>query len=567
MTTPSLATVYKDDPTTRYALDVTAGRVIAGPHVRAACKRHLTDLDTAHARGLRYDPLVAAHVINFFPLVLRLNGGDFEGLPFKLEPCQQFIVGSLFGWLRESGKRRFRVAYIEMGKGNGKSPLVAGIGLYCLVADKEARAEVYAAATKKDQAMILFRDAVAMVNQSPALNGAIKQSGKDDKVWNLYHPGSNSFFRPISSDDGQSGPRPHCGLIDELHEHKDSRVINLLSAGRKWRKQPLIIAITNSGTNRQSVCWEYRDAGVSVCNGTKDDDSFFAYICALDEGEDPFVDESCWVKANPTLGTIITAEYLRDEVKQSRGMPSKEAITRRLNFCEWVESSSPLVSVEYWDKAEEAFDLETFRGKDVYLGIDLSATTDLTAAVFVCIINNTAYWFPVFWIPAGLLADKVKRDKVPYDTWVRKGHVLTVPGNSIDKDFVANEIARLRQAYGLRIVDAPYDKWRIEELRAAFSRIGTDLPLTEFVQGLQSMSPAIDAFESWLIQGKIRHNGNPCLRWNVANTTAYTDPAGNRKPDKSKSTGRIDGLVAGLMAHCRAVVKPKQSEPRIRWVA
>jgi phage terminase large subunit-like protein len=555
-------------PTTQYALDVVAGRIIAGPYVRASCKRHLHDLEHAHLRGLYFDEERANHAINFFPTVLRLNGGQFEGIPFELHISQKFIVGSLFGWIREDGTRRFRVVYIEQGKGNGKSPLVAGIGLYGLIADGEARAEVYAAATKRDQAMILFRDAVAMVDQSPALGAAIRKSGRDDKVWNLFHPRSNSFFRPISSDDGQSGPRPHIGLIDELHEHKDARVINMLSAGRKWRKQPLIVAITNSGTNRQSVCWEYRESGIQVATQMKDDDTFFSYICALDEGEDPFKDISCWIKANPLLGVTLEEQYLKDEVAASIGAPTKESTTRRLNFCQWTESYSPIVNADAWNASKKEFTLDLFRGRDVYVGIDLSATTDLTAAVFVCEIDGFAHWWPEFWIPHDLVAEKTLRDKVPYDQWLRAKHIRTTPGKSIDKDFVASQIAQLRQNYGFRIVDAPYDKWRIEDLRAACARMGIDLPLSEFVQGMQSFSPAIDLFETWLLQDKIRHNGNPCLRWNAANATAYTDPAGNRKPDKSKSTGRIDGFVAGLMAHARATVNviPK-TEPGIRWVA
>ena len=236
---------------TRYARDVCTGKIVAGPHVRDACARHLRDLKTGAKRGLRFDAAAADRVFRFFRNVLRLNGGQFEGKPFVLEPAQEFIVGSLFGWLRKDGTRRFRFAYIEQGKGNGKSPLVAGIGLYCMLADDESRAEIYAAATKRDQAMILFRDAVAMVDQSPALAANLKRSGRDDKVWNLYHERSGSFFRPISADDGQSGPRPHVGLIDELHEHKTATVVNMMAAGRKWRRQPMIVAITNSGTSAQ----------------------------------------------------------------------------------------------------------------------------------------------------------------------------------------------------------------------------------------------------------------------------------------------------------------------------
>lgn len=201
------------DPTTRYAMDVTSGKEIAGPDIRNSCKRHLKDLESCHARGLVWDTETAQRAIDFFAKVLKLNGGEHEGKPFNLLPWQCFIVGSVFGWQNSDGYRRFRMVYVESGKGSGKSPLAAGIALYCLVADKEPRAEVYAAATKKDQAMILFRDAVAMVDQSPALAQRINKSGGAGKEWNLAFLQTGSFFRPISSDDGQSGPRPHCALI------------------------------------------------------------------------------------------------------------------------------------------------------------------------------------------------------------------------------------------------------------------------------------------------------------------------------------------------------------------
>ena len=281
------------DPATQYAKDVTSGKELAGPDIRNACQRHLRDLESCHARGLHWDVEAAQRSIDYFAKVLKLNGGDFEGAPFVLLPWQCFIVGSIFGWKNARGFRRFRMVYVESGKGSGKSPLSAGIGLYCLTADKEPRAEVYAAATKKDQAMVLFRDAVAMVDQSPALSARIQKSGGAGKEWNLAFLQAGSFFRPISSDDGQSGPRPHCALIDEVHEHKSNQVVEMMRAGTKGRRQALIFMITNSGHDKTSVCYDYHEYGRKVSAGSIEDDSFFAFICSLDEGDDPFKDESC----------------------------------------------------------------------------------------------------------------------------------------------------------------------------------------------------------------------------------------------------------------------------------
>ena len=256
-----------DDPATQYASEVHSGKRIAGPDIRNACARHLRDLEEGPKRGLFWDLEEANKAIRFYRAVLKLNGGEFEGQPFELLPWQKFIVGSIFGWKGSDGYRRFRVVYVESGKGSGKSPLAAGVGLKGLVGDGEARAEVYAAATKKDQAMILFRDAVAMVQQSPELSKRLTSSGTGQNIWNLAYLKAGSFFRPISSDDGQSGPRPHMALIDEVHEHKTNLVVEMMRAGTKSRKQALIFMITNSGSNKRGPCWEYHEYGARVASG------------------------------------------------------------------------------------------------------------------------------------------------------------------------------------------------------------------------------------------------------------------------------------------------------------
>lgn len=558
--TPSTATASISHPTTRYAEDVGAGRVVAGPHVRAACARHLRDLEHGHKRGLRFDEASADYAIGYFENVLKLAGGDFEGRPFKLEPSQIFIIGSMFGWLKENGKRRFRLCYVEEGKGNGKSPIAAGIGLLCLTSDGEARAEVYAAATMKDQAMVLFRDAVAMVDQSPGLRQNIVKTGRLEKCWNLYHSKSKSFFRVIASDTAQSGPRPSCGLLDEIHEHKNNYIIEMITAGFKWRTQPILVMITNSGHDRTSACWEQHEYGIKVCDGTIEDDSYFAYICALDEKEDPFEDESCWVKANPLLGVTVDMEYLRQQVKQARGMPSKESIVRRLNFCQWTEAHNPLFRLDFWDECKRDFKLSKFRGRSVRIGLDLSNTTDLTAAVIECRIKGRCYWWPLFWLPKALLHERTKKDKVPYEAWHRQKFLRTTPGRAIDKDFIVRDLARLADKFDLIVEEIIYDRWGIEVFKGACNRQGVHWEMAPHGQGFAQMAPSISAVESSMARGSIAHNGNPALRMCVANAVALSDPAGNRKFDKAKASGRIDGIVAATMAHSRTVAAPDEDE-------
>jgi phage terminase large subunit-like protein len=557
------ATATSRDAVTTYARQVAAGKFVAGPHVRDACQRHLKDLEAGPARGLVFDKDAADRAISFFRDVLRLNGGEYEGAHYALLPWQSFIVGSLFGWKGSDGYRRFRVAYCETGKGSGKSPLAAGVGLYGLTADGESRAEVYAAATKKDQAMVLFRDAVAMRDLSPELADRLVKSGVGENVWNLAYHKTGSFFRPISADDGQSGPRPHIALLDEVHEHRTGMVVEMLRAGTKSRRQALMFMITNSGTNKQSVCWEYHDYAAKVAAGQIEDDSFFGYVCALDESDDPFKDETCWAKANPSLQYGLPGiKYLREQVTQARGMPGKESIVRRLNFSQWVEAASPWISGEMWFGAEDKqFDSAMLIGRKCWAGLDLSSTQDLTALVLLFAPDeDDDYWrlVPHFWLPGDGLMDKADKDRVPYLAWRDAGHLHALPGRAINKLAVIQQLAEIASLYDLQEVG--YDRWRIEDFKAMLDQEGISLPLTPFGQGFKDMAPAVDEFERLLLGGQLRHGGNPVMTWCAANAITMSDPAGNRKIAKEKATGRVDGVVAAVMAAGRAMAGNTQED-------
>jgi phage terminase large subunit-like protein len=520
--------------------------------VRAACARHLRDLEHGPSRGLKWDVDAALKAVRFYRSVLKLNGGDFEGKPFELLPWQQFIIGSLFGWRGSDGWRRFRVAYVETSKGSGKSPLSAGIGLYGLVADGEARAEVYAAATKKDQAMILFRDAVAMVDQSPELAKRLTKSGTGERAWNLAYLQAGSFFRPISSDDGQSGPRPHIALIDELHEHKTNTVVEMMRAGTKSRRQALIFMITNSGSNRTGPCWAYHEYGAKVAAGTLEDDAFFSFVCALDDGEDPFADESCWVKTNPSLqdADLPGMKYLREQVTEARGMPSKEAIVRRLNFCQWTDAESPWLSADVWKGAIRTFDWHNLRGRRAWAGLDLSSTTDLTGLVLLVEpVESGEPWHlvPFAWLPDEGLQKKAETDRVPYVQWKAAGHLDTTPGRAISKRNVLQRLSALSEAFDIQGV--AYDRWRIEDLLSLAADEGITLPpMVPYGQGYKEMSPSVEEFERMLLNDELAHNDHPVFNWCASNAVTVQDDAENRKLSKEKATGRIDLIVAAVMA-------------------
>jgi len=530
---------------------VVDGTIVAGPYVRAACKRHLRDLEDAEERGWIWDIERANYALDFFPGVLRLNGGRFEGRPFKLSDWQAFCVGSLFGWVDEFGARRFQSAYLEIGKGNGKSPLAAGIGLFMLGPDGEARAEVYAAASKKDQALVLFRDAVAMVDLSPAISSKIVKSGGRN-CWNLSYPTRGSFFRAIASDDGQSGPRPHCALLDEVHEHPNDTMVEMMRAGFKGREQPLMVMITNSGHDKATVCWSQHEYASRVVTGLQEDDRYFAYVCALDKNDDPFTDESCWIKANPNLGVSITLDYLRGQVKEARGMPSKQSKVKRLNFCMWVDAANPWLVREIWESCEEEFDPETeLAGEECIGGLDLSGTRDLTALALYFPKQRKA--FVEFWTPEETIGEREDRDRVPYRAWVEMGFLHASPGRAVDYRRVAQRIAELQMRFNVKAI--AFDPYRIKYMESALAEEGVTVTLTPHGQGyfrskesLLWMPRSIELLEDDLAKGGIRIKKNPVLSWNSASAVPEADNKDNRIFAKRKSTGRIDGLVALTMA-------------------
>ena len=555
------------DPATAYARAVTEGQIIAGPHVRASCTRHLRDLEAGHERGLTWDVEAADRALGFFPAVLRLSEGQFEGTPFNLHPAQAFKVGSLFGWKRSDGTRRFRRAYIEEGKGNGKSPLAGGIGLYGLVADGEPGAQVFAAAAKMDQARILFNDAVAMVRQSPELERRLTPTGINP-VNNLAWLERGSFFRPVGRDTGKtgSGMRPHFVLIDELHEHPNRDTLEMLERGFKFRRNPLVFMITNSGSDRNSVCWEEHEHAVKVAHGEVEDDTTFSYVCALDEGDDPLDDPSCWIKANPLLGVTITEGYLADVAAQAKAIPGKANSIRRLHFCQWTDAETAWISRELWEACEDpAMTLEDFAGQECWIGLDLGATKDMTARVQVFRDGEDSEGRPKFamfahgYTPADTLHGRVRDDRAPYDVWVEQGFLTATPGKLVRFDQVAADLVDLASEFQIAAVS--YDRWLIRNFEVTLDEMGVTLPLIEHPQGTNRrkdsplwMPESINQFEALLLERRLRIAVNPALRSAVASSTFWTSPAGLRRFEKQRATARIDLAVAAAMAVGAATV-------------
>ena len=550
------------DAVTRYAERVVGGEVVAGPHVRNACQRHLNDLKDGGARGLTWHPDEVERVIRFFELVLTVEVEEtIDGetvstaVPFQPHESQQFILGSLFGWRNKLGHRRFRRAYVEIAKGNGKSPLAAGIGHYMMAAQRKLRAEVYSAATDKDQAAILFRDAVEMWRRSPALYNKLIPSGQNP-VWQLTKMDTASFFKPISSEKkGKSGIRPYCALIDEVHEHPDNSVIEMLRAGTKGNQEALIFEITNSGSDRTSVCWSEHEYTAKVCSGEELNDAWFGFVCGLDDGDDPFEDESCWIKANPLLGVSIYPEFIREQVAEAKGMPGKESLVRRLHFCQWTEGDESWIGRDVWMAREADLKLEDYQGDICYGGLDLSYTTDLSAFGLVFPTRKGMDCFVWFWKPKIGLTRAIKEDSVPYDQLHQNGHLELTEGKVIKLPPIAKKMAEIANRFDLKAIG--YDNYRHRELADDLLDLGIELPMIEHPQGFRRagdnplwMPSSVQELESAIIEGRIRFNVNPLLRYNVSHTVIRQDPAGtdNKIFDKRKSRSRIDGIVALAMA-------------------
>lgn len=573
----------KNCPVLAYAESVISGKTVAGRFVSMACQRHVDDLADGAKRGLRFDPAARDRVFDFFGF-LKLPEGD---KPFLLAPWQQFVLGSVYGWLGPDGYRRFRTAYIEGGKGCGKTPIAAGMGVFGFTADGEASAEVYTAGVTRDQANYLLNDGTRLVEASPALKNIVEVSKH-----NLACQKSGGFMRPVSSE-GRTldQKRVHMALLDEIHEHPTSVVVEKMRAGVKGRKQPLIVEITNSGYDRTTICWQHHEYSEKVLQGVLPDDSWFAFLCTLDpcaaciaEGRtqptegcsdcDDWHDESKWVKTNPSLDIGIPGlKYLREQVREADGMPTKANWVKRLNFCIWTETAEKCIPMDSWDACTRT-PLELNK-RPCYAGLDIGATSDFTAFVLVFPHDDVEFVevpedldkpdgpkvrqprrsftvVPYFWLPER----PVKRDSRMEDAiaaWERQGLIKTTPGDSVDYDVVLADIQKIVAPYSLQIlaIDRGFQGGQIATnlMKIYGERIET------FIQGIISMAPPFREFLELLKAKRIHHDGNPVLRW-MASNTAAEERGGLVKPSKDRSNEKIDGITALTMALGAAIKSP-----------
>ncbi len=611
------------DPVTAYAQSVIAGATIAGRMVRQACQRHLDDLRDGPARGLVWDAAAALEACDFFPEVLCLpeesDSGESDdeddaevipeaGTPFVLTPYQQFIIGSLFGWFAErvskrtgkiSLRQRFRIAYFEGAKGCGKTPMGAGILIYMLIRHGTRGAQLFCAAVTKDQAKLAFADCEKMVQASPALRELI-----DKKVNNLAVLSTGSFIRPISSEKrGLDGKRVQGAVIDELHEHPSSMVVAKVRAGIKGRPNALIFIPTNSGFDRESICWEYHEYSRQVLDGTIQNDSWFAYVCGLDPcekcraaGKQQPADDCAdcdswkiegphWLKANPNLGVSLPWDYLREQVREAINLPSQRNMVQRLNFCIWTAQVTLWITPEKWAACKGTASSASLVGRECFIGVDLSSKIDLTAVVLMfpkhqeraipvdlgpeagtapgvrtearkTLNMNVAYdLLPFFWLPRDTLTERVNEDNVPYDRWEKEGALFVTTGNIVDQDeILAYIIGTLAKKY--KIIGFGFDPANATQLSIRLIQEFGPEKVTEIPQGFKYLSEPSKVAEALVAAKWLNHDANPVMAMCVANSGKEENAWQDIRPVKINQRKRMDGWMATIIALAIAIRQP-----------
>ena len=550
-----------------YARAVGAGEVVAGRLVRLMAERHLRDLATGADRGLVYDREAAERSFRFFESVLCFYEGEDAGKPFRLQPFQKFIVGSLRGWRLADGTRRFRKAYIEMGKGNGKTPLAAGIGIEDLVVGsvKNPGSQIYSAAMTADAARLMYTDSRRMVEASPMLRSRLRANHEA-----ISNHATASYFKPVSGEaNNLHGKRVRTALIDEIHAHPTNEVVDFMQKGTKGPGNRLILEITNSGHDRSTICWEHHQYSVRVLEQAIEDDGWFAFVCNLDvcaehvrqgkdqpqdgceTGCDQWDDPATWAKANPNLGVSVTVQYLAEQVREAKGIPSQQNATKRLNFCIWTESVSRWLDMEVWRAAPDRPALEDLEGRECFLALDLSSVSDLSAVALLFPDGEGGYDLHVrYWLPEAAVAKRRMRGDIPIDQWVQAGLITVCEGEIIDYDAIEAFIVEANGRFAVR--ECAFDGWQAAQAATHLGAAGVEM--VKLAQGFGTYTEPMKEFERLLKMGKLRHGGDPVLTWMASNVSVEQGANLTRRPSRAKSVDKIDGIVASLMAMARAIV-------------
>jgi phage terminase large subunit-like protein len=538
------------DPATAYALAVVAGDIPAGRLHRMACARHLADLDASPGSGYVFDWPRAEKVVRFFRLLRHFKGTGFAGKRIELLPFQVFIVASLFGWLRVSdGLRRFRNAFIELPRGNGKSTLLGGLGIWLAFFDKEASADVLCVATKKDQARIVFDAGRQMVMRAPA----VQRRGIEVQKHALYAPDTASKFAPLGSDvDTLDGLRPHGVLADEVHKYGSGDLIDVLESGMGTRQQPMLVEITTAGDedSDSSVYGQHFRLSDNVLTGDVALPEWFAFIAAADLDDDWQL-ETTWRKANPAYGVSVLPDFLDKEARKAIANPQEQPKFRRLYLGQRVGADERYVPKDAWAACASTMTDEQLQGLPCLMGLDYSSKVDLTALVLLWMLPDGSYYMrPTFWMPAANIIARQRRDRVPYASWAEQGFLELIPGPVIEQPYVRQRIVAEAKKWGATEID--FDPWNASELARQLTN-EDGLTCVEIRQGTRTLSEPTKRLLELVLAGRIHHPDNPLMNWMTANVRVKRDGNENIILDKLRSRSRIDGPAALVNALSRGV--------------
>ena len=501
------------------------------------------------AKTSHYDKDAADYAVMFIESLCHTKG-TWAGKPFELIDWQEQIIRDLFGVLKPNGYRQFNTAYIEIPKKQGKSELAAAVALLLLCGDGEERAEVYGCAADRNQAKIVFDVAVDMVRFCPALSKRVKILESQKKI--TYLP-TNSSYQVLSADvANKHGFNTHGVIFDELHTQPNRKLFDVMLQGSgDARMQPLYFLITTAGNDTNSICYEVHQKAIDIAEGRKVDPTFYSVIYGAAEDED-WTDPKVWKKANPSLGITVGIDKVKAACESAKQNPGEENAFRQLRLNQWVKQSVRWMPMDKWDACAFPVSEDDLEGRICYGGLDLSSTTDITAFVLVFPPpdeEDKYYILPYFWIPEETLDLRVRRDHVPYDLWERQGTLMTTEGNVVHYGYIEKFIERLGEKFNIR--EIAFDRWGAVQMVQNLEGMG--FTVVPFGQGFKDMSPPTKELMKLTLEQRIAHGGHPVLRWMMDNIFIRTDPAGNIKADKEKSTEKIDGAVAAIMALDRAI--------------
>lgn len=501
------------------------------------------------AEGSNYNKASADYAVMFIENLCHTKG-TWAGKPFELIDWQEQIIRDLFGTLKPNGYRQFNTAYIEIPKKQGKSELAAAVALLLTCGDGEERAEVYGCAADRQQAAIVFDVAADMVRMCPALSKRVKILASQKRL--IYIP-TNSFYQVLSAEAySKHGFNIHGVVFDELHTQPNRKLFDVMTKGSgDARMQPLYFLITTAGTDTHSICYETHQKAKDIIEGRKIDPTFYPVIYGADESDD-WTDPKVWKKANPSLDITVGIDKVKAACESAKQNPGEENAFRQLRLNQWVKQAVRWMPMEKWDNCAFAVDEDELEGRVCYGGLDLSSTTDITAFVlaFPPLDDEDKYIIlPYFWIPEDNLTLRVNRDHVPYDVWERQGYLQATEGNVVHYGFIEKFIEKLGERFNIR--EIAFDRWGAVQMVQNLEGMG--FTVVPFGQGFKDMSPPTKELMKLVLEQKIAHGGHPVLRWNMDNIYIRTDPAGNIKADKEKSTEKIDGAVATIMALDRAI--------------